>query len=503
MASQSSMCSRDRSGGVNVDHLVSVLGVASTVAHELGHNLGMSHDTAERHCQCQNEPRLGGCIMEPSTGFMPGQQFSSCSAKDLRLSLVHGGGMCLFNVPQPERLLGGARCGNLYVERGEECDCGLLEECDDPCCNASTCRLQPGAQCSAHGTCCEDCKLRSAGWACREPLGECDLPEFCTGISPHCPANVFLQNGEPCEDSASYCFGGTCASLNSQCQMLWGANASHAPPLCFSSVNKQGNKYGNCGQTSNGSYVPCRSADVLCGKLQCQGGSERPVLSTSAEILTTKVQFNHSDLVCRGTYLDLGDDVSDPASVAQGTACGPHKACLEQKCQDVSVFRVEECRVKCSGHGVCNSNMNCHCEVGWAPPDCRYAGHGGSVDSGPAQASGGTDPVRVALLVIFLFVVPVVLLFLMLRFPRCRRSLLCLGEGSPFHKSRQHNRTPVTERVDDCNGEQVQPLRYQWNRHGDIPLSPPSNKVHDRPAPPTKPLPPDPELKKLQVTPPS
>ena len=50
------------------DHLVSVLGVASTVAHELGHNLGMSHDTAERRCQCQNEPRLGGCIMEPSTG---------------------------------------------------------------------------------------------------------------------------------------------------------------------------------------------------------------------------------------------------------------------------------------------------------------------------------------------------------------------------------------------------------------------------------------------------
>ncbi|XP_042345655.1 LOW QUALITY PROTEIN: disintegrin and metalloproteinase domain-containing protein 15 [Plectropomus leopardus] len=495
MASQSSMCSRDRSGGVNVDHLVSVLGVASTVAHELGHNLGMSHDTAERHCACQNERRLGGCIMEPSTGFMPGQQFSSCSAADLSVSLLHGGGMCLFNIPQPERLLGGPRCGNLYVEKGEECDCGLLEECEDPCCNASTCRLVPGAQCSSDGICCQDCKLRTAGSVCREPLGECDLPEFCTGSSPYCPPNVFLQNGEPCEDDASYCYEGVCASMHTQCQMLWGPNATSAPPVCFSSVNKQGNKYGNCGQLTNGSYIPCGNADVHCGRIQCQGGRERPLLGTNAEILTTTVRFNHSDLVCRGTFFHLGDDVSDPATVAQGTACSPGKACLNQKCQDVSVFGVDECRSKCNGHGVCNSNQNCHCEVGWAPPDCRYSGHGGSVDSGPARATGESDPVRVALLVIFLFILPVVLLFLILRFPRLRRCILCVGPDSPLHKARQHNRTPVTERVDGRNGEQVRPLRYHLNPPTDIPLTPQQKEVHDRPAPPTKPLPPDPALK--------
>uniref|UniRef100_A0A8D3E0L0 ADAM metallopeptidase domain 15 n=1 Tax=Scophthalmus maximus TaxID=52904 RepID=A0A8D3E0L0_SCOMX len=434
MASQSSMCSRDRSGGVNVDHLVSVLGVASTVAHELGHNLGMNHDTAERRCSCQNEPRLGGCIMEPSTGFLPGQQFSSCSASDLSVSLLHGGGMCLFNVPQPESMLGGARCGNLYVERGEECDCGLLEECEDLCCNASSCRLLPGAQCSSDGICCNDCKLRAAGSVCREPIGECDLPEFCTGSSPHCPPNVFLQNGEPCEDGATYCYGGVCASMNTQCQMMWGPNATSAPPICFSSVNKQGNKYGNCGQLINGSYVPCGTSDVHCGRIQCRGGGERPLLGSNAEILTTTVRLNHSDLVCRGTFFHLGDDVSDPATVAPGTACGPGQACLNQKCQDVSAFGVDDCRRKCSGHGVCNSNQNCHCDAGRAPPDCRFSGHGGSVDSGPS------DPVRVAMLVIFLFVLPLVLFFLALRLPRVRRRLFCLGSNSPFQKARQHNR---------------------------------------------------------------
>ncbi|XP_054638268.1 disintegrin and metalloproteinase domain-containing protein 12 isoform X1 [Dunckerocampus dactyliophorus] len=500
MASQSSMCSRDRSGGVNVDHLVSVLGVASTVAHEVGHNLGMSHDTIERHCSCLNDARLGGCIMEPSTGFMPGQQFSSCSAADLSVSLLHGGGMCLFNVPQPDHLVGEPRCGNLYVERGEECDCGLLEECQDPCCNASTCRLLPGAQCSSDSGCCQDCKLRAAGSVCREPIGECDLPEFCTGSSPYCPPNVFLQNGEPCEDGGSYCYGGVCASMRAQCQALWGPNASSAPAVCFSSVNKQGNKFGNCGQLSNGSYAPCGPADVHCGRIQCQSGRERPLLGTNAEILTTTVRFNHSDLVCRGTFFHLGDDVSDPASVAEGTACGRGKACLDHKCQDASIFGVDKCRRKCNGHGVCNSNNNCHCQEGWAPPDCMYAGHGGSVDSGPTHTATGSDPVRVALLVIFLFILPVVLLFLALRFSCVRRLLSCLGSNKLVSKSAQHSRTPATEREDDTNGEQVRPLRYHVSASTDSPEAAPLKQLtKHHPAPPGKPLPPTPPNRGIQL----
>ncbi|XP_077431185.1 disintegrin and metalloproteinase domain-containing protein 12 isoform X2 [Vanacampus margaritifer] len=496
MAAQASMCSRDRSGGVNVDHLVSVLGVASTVAHELGHNLGMSHDSRQRRCHCANQPRMGGCIMEPSTGFLPGQQFSSCSASDLSLSLLRGGGMCLFNVPSPERLLGGPRCGNLYVEAGEECDCGTLEECRDPCCDASTCRLRPGARCSSDGVCCQDCQLREAGSVCREPIGECDLPEFCTGSSPSCPPNVYVQNGEPCEDGAAYCYDGACASMRAQCRALWGPNASAAPAVCFSSVNKQGNKYGNCGQLVNGSYVGCAPNDVQCGRLQCQGGLERPLLGTDAEILTTTVRFDLRDLVCRGTVFHLGDDVSDPASVAQGTACAPGKACLEYQCRDVSVLGVDECRRKCNGHGVCNSNHNCHCRAGWAPPECVYTGHGGSVDSGPAHAAAESNPVLVALLVLFLFILPALLLFLALRFPGVRRVCCALGVGKLFPKS-SHNRTPATERSSDRNVDQVRPLRFAANSSSSsaAPETPPLKELADRPAPPTQPLPPAPLVK--------
>uniref|UniRef100_A0A8D2JFR7 ADAM metallopeptidase domain 12 n=1 Tax=Varanus komodoensis TaxID=61221 RepID=A0A8D2JFR7_VARKO len=386
MAPIMSMCTAEQSGGIVMDHSDSPLGAAVTLAHELGHNFGMNHDTLERGCNCKASTDRG-CIMNPSTGYPFPMMFSSCSKKDLEYSLEKGVGMCLFNLPEVKESFGGPKCGNGYVEEGEECDCGEPEECTNQCCNATTCTLGPGAVC-AHGLCCEDCQLKPAGILCRHSSNSCDLPEFCTGGSPHCPANVYLHDGHSCYSVDGYCYNGMCQTHEQQCITLWGQGAKPAPGICFERVNSAGDPYGNCGKDSKSSFAKCEPRDAKCGKIQCQGGANRPVIGTNAVSIETNIPLQEGGkILCRGTHVYLGDDMPDPGLVLAGTKCEDGKICLNRRCQNTSVFGVHECATKCHGRGVCNNKKNCHCEAHWAPPFCDKAGFGGSVDSGPVRQS--------------------------------------------------------------------------------------------------------------------
>lgn len=386
LAPLKAMCSDFQSGGVNTDHSESAVGVAATMAHEMGHNFGMSHDVPG--C-CQAKAEDGGCIMAAATGHPFPKVFNACNMKELKNYLNSGGGKCLFNLPNTRAMYGGQRCGNGYLEEGEECDCGEEEECTSPCCNANNCTLKAGAEC-AHGVCCDNCKLKSPGVLCRDASGPCDLPEYCDGKAESCPANFYLMDGSTCAGNRAYCYTGMCLTLEQQCRSLWGKDGRPAPDMCFRKVNEAGDMYGNCGKDLNGKYRKCNERDAKCGKIQCLSSATKPV-ETSAVRIETTVTIGSKKIMCMGTHVykftqgdeDPQGDTLDPGLVMTGTKCGDDSICFNGVCRNASFLRTAECNAKCHGHGLCNNNHNCHCDPGWAPPLCDQRGSGGSVDSGP------------------------------------------------------------------------------------------------------------------------
>ncbi|XP_029018540.1 disintegrin and metalloproteinase domain-containing protein 9 isoform X2 [Betta splendens] len=399
MAFVSTVCSRSHGGGINAFTNNNVVLFASIVAHELGHNLGMNHDDG-RSCSCPT----GACIM--NSGATGSRNFSSCSADDFEKMILLTGGTCLLNVPRPDEAYSAPYCGNRLVDVGEECDCGSQKECeDDPCCEFRTCRLKPDAQC-AYGECCLRCQFLPGGSVCRSSTdSECDLPEYCNGSSSFCQSDVFVQNGHPCRNQQAYCYNGKCQHYDGQCQAIFGSKAKAAPELCFKNVNSKGDRFGNCGYQNFG-YKKCESRNALCGKLQCSNVQTTTVFGIEPSIISTPTAAGK----CFGVDFMLGSDVPDPGMVNEGTKCGDNKVCMNFECRSVDVLRYD-CDVgrKCHGHGVCNSNRNCHCDDGWEPPFCEARGHGGSVDSGPTWNDKDTS-LRDGLLVFFFIILPLLAL---------------------------------------------------------------------------------------------
>ncbi|XP_029806102.1 A disintegrin and metallopeptidase domain 3-like [Suricata suricatta] len=61
--------------------------------------------------------------------------------------------------------------------------------------------------------------------------------------------------------------------------------------------------------------------------------------------------------------------------------------CFEGSCIDISKNSTKkycDSVTNCSGHGVCNSKQNCHCDVGYSPPNCypKPSSPGGSYNDG-------------------------------------------------------------------------------------------------------------------------
>ncbi|XP_029977646.1 zinc metalloproteinase-disintegrin-like jararhagin [Sphaeramia orbicularis] len=365
LANKFAMCTGN-SGGVNQDHHTSPIGLASTIAHEMGHNFGLSHDSPG--CMCGPSYSSGNCVMadklRTSSQAFP-EFFSSCSEEQFTEFLARAQPSCLSKPASVKTIDVSPRCGNALVDPEEECDCGTVEECTNPCCDAATCRLTSGSQC-AHGLCCDNCQFRSAGSVCRKSASGCDLPEYCTGVSMECPEDSFVMNGKPCYDQAQgYCYNGQCPTHRQHCWRLFGQDARVASDACFD-LNRQGQEGAHCGITEYG-YAPCPVPHLKCGSIFCEDGGES---ITGKRALFTVRGF----IKCKVAVDD--DKTRSLDMVPEGAKCGSNKVCFDNRCVDISVYgKAEDCAKKCNNNGVCNHKKECHCNPGWAPPHCdiQYA----------------------------------------------------------------------------------------------------------------------------------
>uniref|UniRef100_A0A0P6JKK8 Disintegrin and metalloproteinase domain-containing protein 21 preproprotein n=2 Tax=Heterocephalus glaber TaxID=10181 RepID=A0A0P6JKK8_HETGA len=345
---------------------------ANTVAHELGHILGMQHD--EEFCSCGKS----GCVMS-ALRIPKAERFTNCSYVDFMKTILNQGS-CLHNFPRPVKVFLPNRCGNAVVEREEECDCGAIQQCEhDPCCLLN-CTLRPGAAC-AFGLCCKDCKFMPSGELCREQVNECDLPEWCNGTSHWCPEDAHVQDEIPCSENA-YCYQKQCNNHDQQCREIFGQKAQSAPQNCYREINSQGNTFGHCG--INGTvYLKCNMSDIFCGRIQCASVEDMPHIRDHFVLQNVHV----SGVPCWSIGHRLGVSIPDIGEVKDGTACGAGKICIHKKCVSLSVLPRVCLPETCNMRGTCNNKNHCHCTDGWSPPDWLHRGYGGNIDSGPVSTA--------------------------------------------------------------------------------------------------------------------
>ncbi|XP_059012353.1 disintegrin and metalloproteinase domain-containing protein 5-like [Mustela lutreola] len=419
----------------------------TSIVQLLGFNLGLSYDDPDT-CYCSGDV----CTMSPKAVQSGGvKEFSTCSLDDFKYLASQAGFECLQKILPEMPVYKEAQrkvCGNGKLEHGEECDCGIIENCTHKdCCDARICLMKKGKQCGSGECCTLDCKLKPIGIQCRKSLDECDFPEYCNGVSSHCVPDTYARDGQSCDSGDAYCFGGRCRIHNKQCKDLIGGASRGGPFACYDEVNTRGDRYGNCGRDF------CSNPNLLCGKLVCAWPHKTLISRANLSVIYTHVQ----DEICVSTFR-LNENLPknswttyenpedrDDTFVQDGTVCGPEMYCVKFVCVKVQYqITDEECNsTYCNSHGVCNNLNHCQCEKGFDPPTClQKKGEFGSIDDGHKAPSGksylreqNTTPSKHRLLLIFYISLPVLIITATVLIKQNNIKELCYREETESERS--------------------------------------------------------------------
>lgn len=351
LASVGQMCSGSQSSSGLVETIPSFSDTfhAVTLAHELGHNFDMQHDTLA----CV--PSTNGIMSVSSSASDPPTVFSDCSRDYFNSFLATAGNrLCLEDaLPAAPASV----CGDGRVTGTEECDCGF-ETCN--CCTAA-CTFEASATCSDNDPCCDasTCTPLTAGTVCRAAAdAECDLAEVCNGTVGSCPSDVFRGGGVSCgTGSLGACFAGSCVEPEAECMNLAGQETSCPYRTAVALASQLSTTYcarQSCqtaaqeGSTSCGVFttqwpdgVPCAGATDASS--QCVDGTcvtaaaaaEAALASSGAGITVTAEFSNYTECNCSVQTRTLERCVTGDGEVVDDSVCQPYT--LQRTCVDAVV----------------------------------------------------------------------------------------------------------------------------------------------------------------------